>query len=502
MHGDWVSQDVLLALDQGTSSSRVVAYDARGVEVASAQQGFEQIFPQSGWVEHNPEVLWATSLSCLRGVLQRLDELSQRPVALGVTNQRETTILWDRRRDVAYGNAIVWQDRRTAAECARLEAAGHGALVTERTGLRLDPYFSATKAAWLLEAHPEAADAARRGDLCFGTVDAWLIWRLTGGRVHATDATNASRTALFDIVAHRWDPELCDLFGVPMGCLPEVRDSAGEFGETDPGIVGAAIPISGVAGDQQAALVGQACFAEGEAKTTFGTGAFLVLNTGAALLRSRHQLLSTIGYRWRGRTTYALEGSILSAGSTIQWLRDGLGLFTRAAEAEALARSVADTGGVYLVPAFTGLGAPHWNPQARAAIVGLSRGSGRAEIARAGIDSTVYQTHDLIEAVAADGMRPSLLRVDGGMSANDFFLQRLADILAVPVVRAAAAEASAWGAACLAGLGRGVFDSLEQLRALSAERARFMPALTAASRAADLAGWHRALRSVAGAAAD
>ena len=487
---------ILLAIDQGTSSSRSIAFTARGAIVALDQHPFEQIYPASGWVEHDPEVIWATTISTTREVLKQLRAKQQRVAAIGITNQRETTLLWDRRSGVPVYNAIVWQDRRTADQCRKLQEAGRENEVIEKTGLRLDPYFSATKLTWILDNVPGARAAAEAGHLAFGTVDTYLIWRLTRGRVHATDVSNASRTALFDIRKCCWDESLCELFRVPSNCLPEVRDSAADFGDTDPDIFGEAMRIRGVAGDQQAALVGQACFAEGDVKSTYGTGAFLVLNTGSQLVRSQNRLLSTIAYRLEGETTYALEGSILSAGSTIQWLRDGLGIISRAPEIELLAQSVADTGGVYLLPAFTGLGAPYWDPDARGAIVGLTRATGRGEIARAGLDSVVYQTRDLLDAMAADGIGPLQLKVDGGMAQNSFFLQRLADILAVPILRPKMAESTAFGAACLAGLGSGVYSSLQDIARLWQSDVRCEPKLEAAAREREMAGWRAALQRV------
>jgi glycerol kinase len=493
-----VDTSALLAIDQGTSSSRTLAFSLEGDVLALEQQPFEQIYPRSGWVEHDPEVIWATVISSARAVLDRLQTLGREPIAIGLTNQRETTIVWDRDSGRPLHNAIVWQDRRTAEHCRLLSAAGHEAALAQKTGLRLDPYFSATKLAWILDHVSGARAAADAGRLAFGTVDSYLIWRFTGGRLHVTDATNASRTALYDIHRGCWDPELCELFNVPLSCLPQVRDSAGDFGTTDKAILGQALPIRGVAGDQQAALIGQACFAPGDAKCTYGTGAFLVLNTGRQIIRSANRLLGTIAYQLNGEVTYALEGSILSAGSTIQWLRDGLGFFTRASEVESLARNVADTGGVYLVPAFTGLGAPYWDPDARAAIVGLNRASGRAELARAGIDCVVYQTRDLLDAMAADGLQPALLKVDGGMAGNALFLQRLADILELPVLRPKTAESTAFGAACLAALSVGLCRSLPDVAGLWQQQARYEPDLDAASRAQQLAGWHDAVRRVSG----
>ena len=488
--------DVLLAIDQGTSSSRAMAFSPEGAILASEQQPFEAIYPASGWVEHDAEVIWATVLSTTRSVLERLRRMKHAVAAIGITNQRETTVVWDRRTGAPIHNAIVWQDRRTAEQCRKLAAAGLEAELAKKTGLRLDPYFSATKLAWILDRVPGARETAAAGGLAFGTIDSFLIWRLTGGRLHVTDATNASRTALLDVRSVAWDPSLCEMFGVPAGCLPEVRDSAGDLGTTDPAVLGDALPIRGVAGDQQAALVGQACFEAGDVKSTYGTGAFLVLNTGATLVQSQHRLLGTIAYRLDGRTTYALEGSVLSAGATIQWLRDGLGLVSRASEVEALAGSVTDTGGVYLVPAFTGLGAPYWDPDARAAIVGITRATGRGEIARAGLDSVVYQTHDLIAAMAADGARTQVLKVDGGMAQNGLFLQRLADVLGLSILRPRITESTAFGAACLAGLGCGIYRSMADIARLWQADARCEPRLDPALRSRELQGWESAVARV------
>lgn len=487
--------DILLAIDQGTSSTRAIGFSAAGDVAAVEQQTFEQIYPGPGWVEHDPEVIWATVMSTSRRLLQRLDETKQ-VAAVGITNQRETTILWDRRSGAPIYNAIVWQDRRTADRCRQL-ARDHGdADVSRKTGLRLDPYFSATKIAWILDRVPGAREAAKAGHIAFGTVDSFLIWRLTGGRQHLTDATNASRTALYDIGQGHWDQSLCDMFDVPMSVLPEVRDSAGEFGITDKNILGQSLPIRGVAGDQQAALIGQACFAAGDVKSTYGTGAFLVLNTAQQLIPSKNRLLSTIAYQLNGVATYALEGSILSAGAAVQWLRDGLGLISQASDIEALAASAPDSGGVYLVPAFTGLGAPYWDPDARAAILGLTRASTRSEIARATLDSIAYQTYDLLDAMAADGLRPATLKVDGGMSQNEFFMRRLADILGIPLRRPTNPESTAFGAACLAGLGCGIYRSLADIAALGRSETRFEPSLGLPEREAQIAGWRKALQRV------
>jgi len=492
-----MSDDILLAIDQGTSSSRAIGFSAAGEMIAVEQQPFEQIYPASGWVEHDAEVIWATVLSTARRVLQRLTADGRRTAAIGITNQRETTVLWDKKSGAPIYNAIVWQDRRTADRCAALKSA-HPAAEAElsrKTGLLFDPYFSATKIAWILDKVPGARAAAKAGRIAFGTIDSFLLWRLTGGRVHATDATNASRTALYDLRKGCWDEALCELFEVPLACLPEVRDSAGLFGDVDRSVLGETLPIRGVAGDQQAALIGQACFAAGEVKSTYGTGAFLVLNTARELVISKNRLLGTIAYRLNGENTYALEGSILSAGTAIQWLRDGLGLISRAPDVEALAGSVRNSGGVYLVPAFTGLGAPYWDPGARGAIIGLTRASSRAEIARATLDSVVYQTLDLLEAMAADGLEPALLKVDGGMAMNDLFMQRLADVLGVVIQRPKIAESTAFGAACLAGLGCGVYRSLEDIAQLAKPDARFEPH-PYEEREAEIAGWRAALARV------
>jgi glycerol kinase len=496
-HVKTAASGVLLAIDQGTSSSRAIAFSPDGTMVATEQQAFEQLYPASGWVEHDAEVIWATVISTTRAVIERLRVQNSTPViAIGITNQRETTVVWDRRTGAPIHNAIVWQDRRTAERCRQLAEAGHEAEVVEKTGLRLDPYFSATKLAWILDRVPGARDVAKAGHLAFGTVDSFLIWRLTRGRLHVTDATNASRTALYDIRTGQWDQSLCELFNVPMNCLPEVRDSAGDFGTTDKSVLGEAYPIRGIAGDQQAALVGQACFAAGDLKSTYGTGAFMVLNTGRQLVRSANRLLSTIAYRLNGEITYALEGSIMSAGATIQWLRDGLGLVSRAPEVEALASSVPNAGGVYLVPAFTGLGAPYWDPDARGALIGLTRSSGRGEIARAGLDSVAYQTRDLLDAMAADQIRPPALKVDGGMAQNGLFLQRLADILNLPILRPKMAESTAFGAACLAGLGSGTYASLNEVADLWKPDARCEPKLDSAARDIELTGWREAVKRV------
>jgi glycerol kinase len=491
-----MSEEILLAIDQGTSSSRAMAFALGGEAVATEQQTFEQIYPAPGWVEHNADVIWATVLSTTRQLLRRLDAANTQIRAIGITNQRETTVVWDRRSGLPLYNAIVWQDRRTADLCRALARDDAEPELARKTGLLLDPYFSATKIAWILGAVSGARDAAAAGHLAFGTIDSFLIWRLTGGRQHVTDATNASRTALYDIRKGRWDEALCEMFDVPMPCLPEVRDSAGDFGFTDPSVLGRALPIRGVAGDQQAALVGQGCFAAGDVKSTYGTGAFLVLNTARELVSSKNRLLGTIAYQLAGDVTYALEGSILSAGAAIQWLRDGLGLIARAADVESLAASAPDANGVYLVPAFTGLGAPYWDADARGALLGLTRASGRGEIARAALDSVAFQTADLLQAMAADGMQPEKLKVDGGMAGNDLFMQRLADLVGLEILRPRVTESTAFGAACLAGLGSGVYGSLADIGGLARADASFTPTLDEGQRRAQLAGWRGALSRV------
>jgi glycerol kinase len=489
-----MSRPALLALDQGTTSSRALVFDETGRVIATAQEEFAQGYPQPGWVEHDPEVIWATVLSTARKAMNAAEAQGWAIEAIGVTNQRETTLVWDRDTGQPIHNAIVWQDRRTAKTCANLRAEGAEALVRDRAGLVLDPYFSASKLAYILDSVSGARAKAEAGKLAFGTVDSFLIWRLTGGRVHITDATNASRTSLYALQAADWDEELLRLFNVPRAVLPDIVDSAGRYGETDASVLGRSIPICGAAGDQQAAALGQACLHPGEVKSTYGTGAFLLVNTGDTPVRSENRLLATTAWRLNGQSAFALEGSILSAGATVQWLRDGLGMIARSSEIEALAQSADPECGVYLVPAFSGLGAPHWDPDARGLLCGLSRGAGRAEIARAALDSTVYQTQDLLTAVASDGVDVRTLKVDGGMAVNDALMQRLADICAVETVRPVNAEATAWGAAFLAGLGIGMFSDLSEAATLwQAERA-FAPQLEDAARQRQMAGWQDAVR--------
>ena len=490
----------ILALDQGTTSTRAIVFRADLSVAAIAQQEFPQHYPQPGWVEHDPEDLWRTSVATMREALARAELDASDVAALGLTNQRETTIVWDRKTGKPIAPAIVWQDRRTAEACARLRAEGAEREVTARTGLVLDPYFSATKIAWLLDNVEGARSRAEAGELAFGTVDSFLIWRLTGGAVHATDATNASRTLLYDIHRGAWDESLCRLFGVPMAMLPEVRDCAGDFGAVTADLFDRPLPIRGVAGDQQAATVGQACFAPGMMKSTYGTGCFALLNTGATPVASNNRLLTTVAYQLKGKRTYALEGAIFVAGAAVQWLRDGLGLIATASETAALAAAADPRQDVYLVPAFVGLGAPHWDAEARGAIFGLTRGTTRKELARAALESVGYQTRELIEAMKADGAggAETVLRVDGGMTASDWTMQFLADILDAPVDRPKVMETTALGAAYLAGLAAGVLPDPETFaKSWSLDR-RFTPTLDDATRERKWSGWKRAVSRTRG----
>ncbi|HEX6016040.1 MAG TPA: glycerol kinase GlpK [Geminicoccaceae bacterium] len=490
----------VLAIDQGTTSSRAIVFDRDGRVVGTGQKELRQHFPKDGWVEHDPEDIWRDTPAVCRQAMAAAGLAATEIAAIGITNQRETAVLWERATGSPVHHAIVWQDRRTAGMCRKLVADGVEERVRERTGLVVDAYFSATKLAWMLDHVPGARQAAENGALAFGTVDSFLLWRLTSGRVHATDATNASRTMLFDITAQEWDQELLRALGVPPGVLPEVRDCSGDFGATDPELFGAAIPILGIAGDQQAATVGQACFKPGMSKSTYGTGCFLLVNTGERFVASRNRLLTTVAYRLGGRATYALEGSIFVAGAAVQWLRDGLGVIQGAEETEALARDLPSTEGVYLVPAFTGLGAPHWDPDARAAILGLTRDSGVAHLARAALEAVGYQTADLVDAIGADmgGATLETLRVDGGMVVNDWLCQFLADVLDRPVERPAVVETTALGAAYLAGLAAGVYDSLDAVAGAWRLDRRFEPRMRAAERQRLLDGWRRAVARVRG----
>ena len=492
-----MTREVLIALDQGTTSTRAIAFDRELRPLHVAKRELPQSFPHPGWVEHDPARIRDDAVATLGEVIGALDGGGDAVAAIGITNQRETTVVWERATGRPIHAAIVWQDRRTADVCRELRRAGHEGLVRDRTGLVLDPYFSATKLAWILHAVEGARDAAARGELAFGTVDAWLLWCLTGGTVHATDVSNASRTALFDIDRQQWDPELLDLFGVPAAVLPEVRDSAGDFGRTLRDLFGAEIPIRGMAGDQQAALFGQAAFEPGAVKCTFGTGAFALLNTGPERLHSENRLLATIGWRVDGQTTYVLEGSIFAAGATVQWLRDGLGIIADASETDRLASTVDDTGGVYLVPAFIGLGAPHWDADARGALIGLTRDTGRASIARAGLEAVAYQTRQLLEAMRADGASvPRALRVDGGFARNDWAMGFLADLVNVRVERPADIETTALGAASLAGIASGVFASLDAVASAWRLDRAWEPTMEEARRSALYEGWKQAVMRV------
>ncbi len=487
--------DLVLALDQGTTSSRAIAFDRAGRAVASASREFEQRYPAPGHVTHDPEAIWESQLAVAREVVERAGGPG-RLAAIGLTNQRETTVVWERDTGRPVADAIVWQSRISAPFCAALRDAGHEPLFRARTGLPLDAYFSGPKIRHILDSDPGLRARAERGELAFGTVDSFLLWRLTGGRVHATDVSNASRTLLFDIHHLAWDDELLDLVGVPRAMLPEVRPSSGLFGETDESLFGAAVPIGGIAGDQQAATFGQACFAPGEAKNTYGTGAFLLLNTGPTPVASAHGLLTTVLWQLGPDEppAYALEGSVFVAGAAVQWLRDGLKAIGSSSDVELLAAGVEDTGGVYLVPAFVGLGAPHWDPDARGALLGLTRGTGLAEIARATIESIAYQVRDVLDAMDADaGSRLQALRVDGGAAVNDTLLQFQADILDVPVERPVVAETTALGAACLAGLAVGFWRDPADVAANWALDRRFEPAMDPARRERLLRGWRRAV---------
>jgi glycerol kinase len=485
----------LLALDQGTSSSRSIVFDASGAIVAMAQREFPQIFPRPGWVEHDPMEIWRTQLATAREALSVAGLDAGAIAGVGITNQRETTVIWERASGRPIHNAIVWQDRRTEPICRRLRDDGLAETIAERTGLVIDPYFSGTKIRWLLDNVAGAREAARRGELAFGTIDSWLAWRLTGGRLHVTDVTNASRTMLYDIRRGQWDDELLAALDVPRALLPEVRPSSCRFGETDAAALGAPLPIAGIAGDQQAALFGQACFEAGMAKNTYGTGCFLLMHTGGHFEPSRNGLVTTAAAQSGDAKQYALEGSVFVAGAVVQWLRDGLKAIEKSSDVEALAASVPDSGGVMFVPAFTGLGAPYWQPDARGTITGLSRGSTVAHVARAALDAIAYQSAALIDAMGRDAGAPiTELRVDGGACANDLLMQFQADLLGIPVVRPKVIETTALGAACLAGLACGVYTSTAELsRQWRAERT-FVPTMSRDRAQALMSGWERAVR--------
>jgi glycerol kinase len=490
----------VLAIDQGTTSSRAILFDESLAVAAIAQEEFPQIFPASGWVEHDPQDIWSTVAGVCRQAMERAGAQAGDIAAIGITNQRETTLVWERATGKPIHNAIVWQDRRTAETCRRLRDESHEVMVTERTGLLLDPYFSGTKLAWLLDHVEGAREKAAAGELLFGTVDSYLIWRLTNGAAHVTDATNAARTLLYDIRKGVWDEDICRLLGVPVAMLPEVRDSAAHFGDSRADLFGGAIPVLGVAGDQQAATVGQACFEPGMVKSTYGTGCFAVLNTGDAPVASSNRLLTTIAYQLDGKPTYALEGSIFIAGAVVQWLRDGIKIIREAKETQPLAEQADPSQDVYLVPAFTGLGAPYWDAECRGALFGITRGTGPAEVSKAALESVGYQTRDLLEAMRADypSAGETVLRVDGGMSASDWTMQFLADMLGAPVDRPKVAETTALGAAWLAGMKAGVYPGRDGFAKTWALDRRFEPDMEAAERKRKYAGWMDAVRRTLG----
>jgi len=496
-------EQFVLALDQGTTSARAILFGRHGDIYAIARQEITQFYPQPGWVEHDANEIWQAQLAVARAVLHDNGVAATQVAAVGITNQRETTVLWDKASGEPLYRAIVWQDRRTTAICDELTAAGHGQLFHQRTGLVVDAYFSGTKLKWLLEHIPGARAQAERGELAFGTIDSWLAWKLSGGRVHVTDPSNASRTLLFDIHRRCWDEELLALLDIPPALLPRIVDSSGEIATLDAEWLGATIPLSGMAGDQQAATFGQACLDHGMAKNTYGTGCFLLMNTGPQPMESHHQLLTTIGWQRQGRTTYLLEGSVFMGGATVQWLRDGLGLISSAEQIEALATSVPDNGGVYLVPAHTGLGAPYWDPFARGALFGMTRGTSRAHIARAALEAIAFQSAEVLKAMQSDaGQLMKELRVDGGAANNDLLMQFQADLLGVPVVRPQVTETTALGAAYLAGLAVGFWQDEAELTSLWRAERRFEPTMPGERRAALFAHWQRAVERTLGWAKD
>lgn len=487
----------LLAIDQGTTSSRAILFTADGKIIATRQKELTQHYPHKGWVEQNPKDIWNDTLWACQAVMDDAREEAANIAGIGITNQRETTILWNRATGEPVYNAIVWQDRRTAGLCDKLRDGGHEPMIRERTGLLIDAYFSATKIAWILDHVEGARGAAERGDLAFGTVDSYLLWKLTGGAVHATDATNAARTMLFNIRTQDWDDALLKLLDIPRAILPEVHDNAADFGQTDPAVFGRSLPIGGMAGDQHAAMIGQACFREGMVKSTYGTGCFALMNIGSTFKESQNRLLTTPAYRFDGTVTYAVEGSIFIAGAAVQWLRDGLQIIREAADSEKLATSVPDNGGVYFVPALTGLGAPYWVPDAHGLITGLSRDSGAAHIARAALEAQAYQTLDLMEAMKSDtGHTPDLIRADGGLVSNGFVCQFLADMLDHPVEIPAVQETTALGAACLAGLQAGIYQGLDDIAEAWQSSRQYKPKIQTSDRDDLYRGWKQAIKRV------
>ncbi len=488
-----MSQPLILSIDQGTTSSRAMLFETDGTAFAVSQQEFTQIFPHPGWVEHDPEEIWKTTVDTCQAVLAKAASANRTVAALGITNQRETTVIWNRKTGKAIHNAIVWQDRRTSEYCQSLKQAGHEASFTQATGLVLDPYFSGTKINWLLDNVAEARSQAENGELAFGTMDSFLMWRLTGGAVHKTDATNASRTLLYNIHQQKWDNALLSILDIPASLLPQVQECASDFGTTDKSILGVALPIAGVAGDQHAASIGQVCFSEGMVKSTYGTGCFVMLNTGEKALPSTNKMLTTIAFQLDGKTHYALEGSIFVAGAAVQWLRDGIGVINSAEETEALVSKLDDNQGVYMVPAFTGLGAPHWDPDARGSIFGLTRDTSPAHLVRAALESVCYQTHDLLEAMRNDGATLDTLRVDGGMVKNNWLNQYLANVLNIPVQRPMQTETTALGAAYLAGLQTGIYSSIDDLSKQWQQEREYLPNMSTDSRDTAMVGWTNAV---------
>ncbi|MGA1797271.1 glycerol kinase GlpK [Sphingomonas sp. 4RDLI-65] len=486
-----MTDTIILAIDQGTTSTRSMTFGTDGVPRQTVRREFAQHYPQSGWVEHDAEDIWRDTVETLK---EAAEADGGKVAAIGITNQRETVVVWDRKTGKPVHNAIVWQDRRTAKLCAELKADGNEPLVRERTGLILDPYFSGTKLKWILDNVDGVRARADKGELAFGTIDSFLLWRLTGGKVHATDASNASRTLLFDIHKGAWDPDMLRMLDIPESLLPDVKNNSTIFGETTPDLLGKAVPIGGMAGDQQAAVVGQACFQRGDAKSTYGTGCFVLLNTGKEAVTSKNGMLTTIAYQLDGEITYALEGSIFVAGAAVKWLRDGLGLINRAADTDDMATKLDGNGGVYMVPAFVGLGAPHWDPDARASITGLTFAATGSHIARAALESVAYQTADLMNAMVADGARDARqIRVDGGMAANDWFCQFLADMLDTDVVRPANIETTAAGAAFLAGMAVGIWNGPDDIAAAWKEDRTFAPKMKSDERTTLMAGWQEAV---------
>jgi len=484
----------ILAIDQGTTSTRAIIFSTSGDKIFSSQLEFKQYFPKNGWVEHNPNEIWNTTLKVIKNVIKKCKKKKINIITIGITNQRETTVLWDKTNGKPIYNAIVWQDRRTENFCKKLKEKNKEASIRKKTGLFIDPYFSATKIKWIIDNVPKAKKLIKQKKLLFGTIDTFLIWKLTSGKVHATDATNASRTLLFNINSNKWDNEILNLFKVPKNILPEVKNSADNFGITNKSITGTPIPINGVVGDQQAATIGQCCFSPGSVKSTYGTGAFVLMNTGSKKMYSKNKLLTTICYRLNGKTTYALEGSIFIAGAGVQWLRDKIKLINNAAETEKIAKSLKNNNGVYLVPAFTGLGAPYWSPNARGIICGLTRDTSKKEIVRAVLESVAYQSYDLCNAMKYDGLKPKLIKIDGGMVKNNWFSQFLSNVIDTKVIRPKVQETTALGAAFMAGLKIGVYKSLSDISKKWKIDKKFSPKINKLSRIQLLKGWEQAIK--------